>query len=343
MPQILHSMKIFSLLLLAAVGSSSELRHLKSGDGGSAMKNKLKKAKIMTGIYYGKSAPLGNGYVRLFVELDETGKPMNTGVEIDESAFEGLPTEPSDGGWDVINKTDGSVLWHCCGHEVVLDFPKKVADTVPFDFFILNWNPVGHGPPMVYDTPHFDLHFYLISDEERQSVPAPCAEDVCPAPPEAGGFSPVTCEDFERLTQPVPCDQRPQGIYANLGAVEPGMGNHLVPLGSSEFNGQPFTHTFIFGTQDGAVSFWEPMITLEYLMSLRDGKCAVADVDGNGGTVETLGSKVTVPIAMPLAAAEAGYYPSAYSMSYSGGKYRVTLEDMTHLPASDGSLSGCDA
>jgi len=34
---------------------------------------------------------------------------------------------------------------------------------------------------------------------------------------------------------------------------------------SPEFNGQPFTHTFIYGSYDGKVNFLEPMATLSFL------------------------------------------------------------------------------
>ena len=36
---------------------------------------------------------------------------------------------------------------------------------IPFKWVLLNWTPHGHIPPGVYDTPHFDVHFYLDSIE----------------------------------------------------------------------------------------------------------------------------------------------------------------------------------
>lgn len=43
------------------------------------------------------------------------------------------------------------------------------------------------------------------------------------------------------------------------------MGKHWVDSTSPELNGQPFTQTFIYGTYNGKVTFYEPMITLDFL------------------------------------------------------------------------------
>ncbi len=45
------------------------------------------------------------------------------------------------------------------------------------------------------------------------------------------------------------------------------MGTHWIDLLSPEFNGQPFTHTFLYGSYDGKVTFLEPMVTLALLQS----------------------------------------------------------------------------
>jgi hypothetical protein len=45
------------------------------------------------------------------------------------------------------------------------------------------------------------------------------------------------------------------------------MGSHFVDITSPEFNGGIFTQTFIFGSYESNVIFYEPMITLDYLLS----------------------------------------------------------------------------
>jgi hypothetical protein len=43
------------------------------------------------------------------------------------------------------------------------------------------------------------------------------------------------------------------------------MGAHYVDVTSGEFQGKTFTETFLFGSFDGKVTFYEPMITLDFL------------------------------------------------------------------------------
>ena len=68
------------------------------------------------------------------------------------------------------------------------------------------------------------------------------------------------------------------------------------------------------------------MITLEFLNSLQVGK-------GKAGP-----KQVSVPISMPAAAPEAGYYPSRYQIAYHPGLdgYTVSLNGMKWLPESSG-------
>jgi hypothetical protein len=54
-------------------------------------------------------------------------------------------------------------------------------------------------------------------------------------------------------------------IILTRGGGVPMMGAHWVDPTSGEFHGQPFGETFIFGSYEGKVTFYEPMITLEFL------------------------------------------------------------------------------
>ena len=267
--------------------------------------------------------------------LDADEVPVSVGVEFDADLLNNLPTTPSDGTWDILD-SEGNIVWHCCGHEVELFFHEDVANLIPFRHFVMNWNPAGHFPPGIYDAPHFDLHFYTIDSDTRKSIALPTAETVCM---EDGIFSPVTCDVLEYLTLPLPADQQPL-FHTNVGAVEPGMGNHLLDLTSGEWNGIPFSHTWIFGTMGGNLSFWEPMITRDYLLWVKglspsDKKTAT---DPNGGSIEFKGSgaSVTVPITIPQAAPEAGYYPTNYKIQYRkpGRLFTISLGDMVYLEAS---------
>lgn len=268
---------------------------------------------------WGEPQAMGDGQIQTFITLDEAGAPSLVGISFDEAALSGLPEEPSDGKWDV-KDAEGTVVYPCCGHELVLEFPETDSPTI-FQHFVINWAPTGHVPAGVYDKPHFDMHFYLMSNEDRMAIAAATADTMCsvPNPPDVGGEHPasVSCETFETASMPLPDDQMPVG-YIFAGAVEPGMGNHLINTQSPEITGEaPFSHTFIFGTYGGKLTFLEPMITIEFLQEKNEEVCT--------------------DIATPEAVGEPGYYPSQYCIRYVAGDaegegtYIISLESFVEF------------
>lgn len=102
------------------------------------------------GTHYGEAQALGNGQARTFVEIDDSGNPSALGVTLSEEALTGLPSGSSPQG-------------------LVLMLPAE-AEPTPVQHITLDWNPAGHEPPGTYDLPHFDVHFYTITNAERQLI-----------------------------------------------------------------------------------------------------------------------------------------------------------------------------
>ena len=94
---------------------------------------------------------------------------------------------------------------------VTLDLPSQASAT-PFTELELDWNAMGHPPPGVYDKPHFDFHFYTISDALRQTIQG------SPATPDPGALF------------------RPSG-FSPPAATVPMMGGHSYDKTGPEFNG----------------------------------------------------------------------------------------------------------
>jgi hypothetical protein len=207
------------------------------------------------------------------VSLKKSNEPAAVGVRFDATVLNGLPHEMT---------------------ETVLEFPASVKAT-PFDHFTLNWNPHGHMPTKVYDVPHFDFHFYSITQQARDEIePGECTtaqDDRIPDPP---GFVPITCPAFSQAMQPPPPDMLPPD-FKLVPAVAPNMGNHLIDFTAPEFNGQPFTYTWIWGVYGGSLIFFEPMVSTEFLKRHPNG-CAA----------------FKTPQAMP----QAGWYPTRYCVRY---------------------------
>ena len=232
------------------------------------------KSVYKPGTHTGSVQRIGNGVAYSWVTLNAKGKPSAIGVTMTESAFSGLPDTLPEGG-----------LWH----EFELKVPEQAART-PFEHIVLGWNPKGHVPPGIYDTPHFDFHFYTITSQKRMKITA-------------------KGDDLVRVRKRLSAEHVAPGYIFAPGGEEPMMGAHWVDTASPEFNGKPFTTTFIYGSYEGRLNFWEPMITKAYLETRPD---------------------VTVPIKQPAAYPKSAYYPTSYSIRYHADRreYTVALEDL---------------
>ena len=261
-----------------------------------------------TEIYYGAPVELGEGTIRTYLALDASGSPMELGVLMSADSFDGLPAKHSTTGRCFDMNENGRIdsSGECEGdYEFALALPSVAAGRVdiPFQWVAINWQVEGHIPPGVYDLPHFDFHFYVVSQESVQAIGVgPC-----------GIF--MDCGHFEQATQPVPAKYIHRQ-HVSVGAAVAAMGDHLIDSASHEFAKPPqkFDHTWIFGAYDGRITFYEPMITREFMMS-RPNVCTA--------------------IKQPNAWQTAGYYPTRYCIRYHdrANKYTVSLEGFAYRNA----------
>ena len=177
-------------------------------------------------VFFGEQVSVGNGFAVSFVKHDGPGQPASLGIILSKSALEGLPAGM---------------------REYTLALPGEAART-PFNHVTLDWNPQGHGPPQVYDVPHFDVHFYLINGEQRNEIRAENAAAFARAPP---------------------ASSIPQSYRQAPGGV-PRMGAHWIDANAPELRGEPFTATFIYGSYDREVIFYEPMVAKAFLEQRRE-------------------------------------------------------------------------
>jgi hypothetical protein len=99
---------------------------------------------------YGEAQKLGNGFARLYVELDAAGAPAVLGVTFDQGMLEGLPTMPNTWSRCFDRNGNGQIDPHgeCHGdYELELALPQELAGVTPFSWVSVNWNPMGHMPP----------------------------------------------------------------------------------------------------------------------------------------------------------------------------------------------------
>lgn len=262
----------------------------------------------------GPPAVLGSVQVQAYVDIGEGGVPLSLGIRLPGRGFASLPTEAADGYrcLDLDQNDRIDVEGECVGgHERVLFLPDPWSETIdsPFKWALFNWNPAGHGPPGIWDVPHFDFHFFIQSLADRSRIRiGPCAMLV-------------NCDDLLLGTQPVGEGFLPDG-YEDRGVVEFGMGNHLIDPSTFGSASEPPTHTLIYGSWAGRVSFLEPMITLEYLEQLRSGQALSG----------------CHPVPRPQRVIEAGHYPSRYCIRHDPDSdvFTIAIEDFEWRMAGSG-------
>ncbi|CAN5824023.1 DUF5602 domain-containing protein [soil metagenome] len=225
------------------------------------------------GTFSGPTLQVGGGEARSVVTLDRDGNPVSMAVAISDGAVENPPTPPA------------GMMWA----EHTLALPAEAAGTV-FDHLTLDWNPHGHPPIGIFNLPHFDIHFYTISVEKRNTM--------LPS-------DPAFAEKGHRLPA---AEFIPQGYISPDPETIPRMGRHWIDPSSPEFNGEPFTATFIYGSYDGEMIFLEPMVTRAFLQTRPN---------------------FVRPLKLPARYAVPGHYPSSYRVTYdaSANEHRITLGD----------------
>ena len=234
-------------------------------------------------VRYGPDLQVHGGTVRTYF-LMAGEELLEVGVAIDEGVMDHLP-----------DLDDPVMMILPDGHALVeweLEMPSP--NPTPFQHATLDWNPLGHEPPGIYDTPHFDVHFYTISSQER--------EGMLPTGP-----------DFAAAAA-----RSPSPDFMPAGYIDPGMppiprmGVHLIDPTSPELHPEtpePFTRTFIYGAWDGRIIFVEPMVATDWLATRPDE---------------------TIPIPVAERYDPSGLWPGAYRIYWDGGtsQYRIALSEL---------------
>lgn len=187
----------------------------------------------------GDEVQVHGGKAWTWVQLDTKGNPEKLGVALTDAALNTVPAGSHDGGHG-----------HTEGNHWVMKLPSE--NITAFNHVGMHWNPSGHEPENIYTLPHFDFHFYSSTPEEVLEI--------------------GTYEKDSIRFKNIPSNDYFPAKYINPGAPTsiPQMGAHWIDVTSAEFQGKTFTETFLFGSFDGKVTFYEPMITLDFLKKTTD-------------------------------------------------------------------------
>jgi len=231
---------------------------------------------------YGPENELGEGISRTYVVVDHDGRPREVGIRMSESVLTGLSEGPG------------------AGTTMLMPALPAGAPDTGFDHVMLDWNPNGHDPEILYGAPHFDMHFYT-TDADREVDPA----------------APDFAARAARLPEP---EYVPEGYIPPPGPpVEntvPFMGMHWTDAADGVIPGSfEFTEVLLNGTWDGEFIFIEPMMTREWLAT----KPSLREI-----------------VKQPSSYRRTGYYPTVYTVDFDeqAGEYVVALSGLTMREAS---------
>jgi hypothetical protein len=224
-------------------------------------------------VYKSEEATLHNGKVWTSAKVDKDGKPVSVSIVVNDAALNSVPV--------------GQPSDHMSpANNLLIPFSDKSG--TPFKFAMVNWNSSGHEPDEIYTLPHFDFHFYISTQAEVMNY----------------------MDDTKLNAEP-----NAAYIPANhiSGPGVPMMGKHYIDATSPELHNETFTQTFLFGSYDSKVVFWEPMITLQFLKNTTQFERALPQ---------------------PAKFQQSGYYPTKMKINRHDGVTEISLTDFVSRQAS---------
>jgi len=174
----------------------------------------------------GSCQPVFGSQVCSFAEMSGT-RVIALGATVPMAAIDGSPA-------------DAPMVWPPVANAVI-PMPAEARGATGVDHLTVFWEHHGH-PPGPFLTPHFDFHFYTISDAERRAID--CSSKTKPAVFPAGyGMVDIELPGLGMLT----------------GLCVPGMGMHSLVTTDLEAK-TPFSGTMVLGFYNARPIFFEPMI-----------------------------------------------------------------------------------
>jgi hypothetical protein len=249
--------------------------------------------------FLGDRVSFFEGNMQTYLQINPDGTPFSFGITFPLKTLEDLPSKDMPNDFQNCFDADenGTIFEKECvgGHFRFLFFPKKTIQT-PIKWASISYSPVGRLPPGIFDVPLFEFRFNLRNFSENNNI------KLGPCP----GL--INCEDYALAAKDVPEKFLPKG-YANLNIIEGKVGNFLVDTHGPEFDPKKkFRNSFIFGSFNGSISFFEVMVSQEVLKEKKS---------------------ICYPIKQAEAYEELGYYPTKYCIKYweEKNQFFISLEN----------------
>ena len=139
--------------------------------------------------------------------------------------------------------------------------PPEAREAVGIDHMAINWEAHGH-PPASFAAPHFDFHFYNVSQAEVGAID--CSDERKPL---------MLPGDYELADIEIP------GMGTLVGLCVPNMGMHAMPAADVNAT-DAFEATMMMGYYGARPVFFEPMVSRDLLMKRSDFTLPMPSVEG---------------------------------------------------------------
>ena len=209
----------------------------------------------------GSCQPVFGSQVCSFAEMSGT-RVVALGATVPMAAIDGSPA-------------DAPMVWPPVANAVV-PMPAEARAATGVDHLTIYWEHHGH-PPGPFLTPHFDFHFYTISDAERQAID--CANKTKP---------PVLPTGYSMVDMELP------GLGMLTGLCVPKMGMHSLVTTDLQAT-TPFSGTMVLGFYNARPIFFEPMVAKAKLLEKKS---------------------FTLPLVTPAGLAAGVQYPTRFEAVY---------------------------
>ncbi len=234
----------------------------------------------------GDRISFAKGNVQTYMQINPDGTPYAYGITFPESTLEDLPgkDQPNDFQNCFDADENGIISEKECvgGHFRFLFYPKNKLKN-PIQWSSFSYHPIGRLPPGIFDVPLFEFRSNLKDFFETNSI------KLGPCP----GL--INCEDYALAAKEVPEKYLPKG-YTSINIIEGKVGNLLVNTYGSEFDPKKkFRNSFILGSFNGKISFFEVMVSLDVLNEKKSG---------------------CLPIMQAESYEQIGYYPTKYCIKF---------------------------
>ena len=178
--------------------------------------------------------------------VTESGTAVELGATIPIALIEAVPLE-------------AEMVWPP-EQMATVALPSEARTALGFDHLAINWEAHGH-PPTTFMAPHFDFHFYNLTQSEVRAID--CSDETKPRSIPAGYALP---------------DVDIPGMGVLVGLCVPNMGMHAMPEGDLAETGA-FEASMLVGYYGGEAAFIEPMVSRDRLLEKSDFALAVPVVE----------------------------------------------------------------